>query len=1129
MRCKNWLFYEDSVLKNFEKPISRIFETSKGHLFIGTRGAGFFYYDGKFLTKIKGSKYDNTNVADFFELSENEFLAATEGKGIVKIIDGKIIEIPHAKDSLYSEKVLKIHKDDKGIIWVGTNEGLNIFENNVIRRSEVAKGIVCMDLANDRENNLWIASNKGIYKYSNENKFTDYIGEKEGLPYQDIPKILHDAEGSLWACTYKAGLIRLREGKFTVFSYREGLSSKVANGIFEDDKRNIFIATDGENLNCLQEGEVKNFPLKTPLKDKLRSFIKDKSGNLWLCTYSGIVKVAPDGKEFFYGKENGLPDLQARCVFEDSRGNIWFGFRTGGLLIFLSDGSVKTLNRGNSGLLSDFIMDIKEDKKGNILVGTNTAGFALIDQNFTVKSFGIRDGLSSDLVFKISTDEENRYWAATDAGISFVENEKIYTAGTKNGLPVESCYGVLPDKFGNIWIPSNKGILCVNKNSLIKAAKNNQKIDGFVLYGKSDGLKDEECNATGQNCIDSEGKIWICTFDGVVCVNPNSLTVNQNPPKIIIEYIYLDEQKILLGENLQKIEIPAGTRRIVIGFTAMRLIAPKKVNFNFQLKGFENQAIETSELREAIYTNLSPGKYTFHLTACNNDKVWNTEGVNLDIIQKPHFYQTTLFYVFLFVFISAALYFAYRVRVRSIQESRKKLEKIVELRTAEINLQKEELLAQRDRIDEQKKELERSYKKIQAVSEVGQKVTAELNFDSLVEKLYTHINTLMKAEIFGIGTYNANAERLEFRSFMTEGEKISPFYDYLTENNKLSVRCHAEKELILHNDYRENENAVLGNALGKKPKSVIFLPLIIENQVLGVITAQSFHLFAYKEYHVTSFQALASYVAIALANSRSYEIIQTKNQNITDSIRYAMTIQQVILPTEEYMNQHFKDFFVIGKPKDIVSGDFYWSCAIGGNVHIAVTDCTGHGVPGAFMSLIGHMLLNEIVNVQFIHSPCKILEEADKLLRNILNAKGERSSDGMDMLICFFEPTEVENETLLTFSGAKRPLYYVENNYLNELKGSRRSINGEAARHIPFENEQILLNSGAAVYLTTDGFADQSDEKRNRFGSQNLKNIFEKNSHLLMSEQKEILLENLKNHQKNSEQRDDITIVGLRM
>ena len=648
-----------------------------------------------------------------------------------------------------------------------------------------------------------------------------------------------------------------------------------------------------------------------------------------------------------------------------------------------------------------------------------------------------------------------------------------------------------------------------------------------MLYNKSDGLKDDECNATGQNYIDEEGKIWIATFDGFACINPNLLTVNQIPPKVVIEHVIFDDQKVIVGSELKPIVVPAGVRRLVISFTALSLIAPKKVSFNFQMKGFENQAIETQELREAIYTNLPPGEYVFNVTACNNDKVWNTEGVSLPIIQEPHFYQTKTFYLIVFALVLGGFYVFYKVRVRAIKENQRKLERLVELRTAEINLQKEELLAQRDRIEEQKKDLERSYQKIQTVSEIGQRVTAELNFDLLVEKLYRQVNTLIKAEIFGIGIYNAHMNRLEFRNFIIEGEKINAFDCNLFDAEKLAVKCYIQKELLVDNNFRDGGGKLLGNVAAKTPKSVLFLPLMIENQALGVITAQSFHAYAYKEYHITNFQALASYVAIALANARSYEIIQTKNQNITDSIRYAMTIQQVILPTDDYLKQHFKDFFVINKPKDIVSGDFYWSCATGNKVHLAVVDCTGHGVPGAFMSLIGHMILNDILNVMFIHSPAQILEKLDIMLREILNQKGERSSDGMDLIVCFFEPSE--DETLITFAGAKRPLYYVENGFLNELKGSKRSINGDIARSTPFENEKIVLSPGAAVYLTTDGYVDQADERRNRFGSQNLKKVLSENAEKPMNEQKEVLLNALALHQKSAEQRDDITLVGLRM
>lgn len=267
--------------------------------------------------------------------------------------------------------------------------------------------------------------------------------------------------------------------------------------------------------------------------------------------------------------------------------------------------------------------------------------------------------------------------------------------------------------------------------------------------------------------------------------------------------------------------------------------------------------------------------------------------------------------------------------------------------------------------------------------------------------------------------------------------------------------------------------------------------------------------------------------------------LQHKNIQVTDSIRYAQTIQQSILPFGEKLDEFFEEHFVIYRPKDIVSGDFFWVSHMEGKTFIASVDCTGHGVPGAFMSLIGYSQLNAVVNEKRIYEPATILEVLHFKIQKILrqenlekrtDTKDRINTDGMD--ICFCAVEHIENQKVIVkFAGAKLPLYMVRSgtDKLESIRGDRRSIGGFIKKNVGFTNKEFEVSTGTTLYLTTDGFIDQSNPERKRIGSAALKSELQKICKLPLKAQKEALETLLIAHQQDEEQRDDITLIGVRV
>ncbi|MBN2215169.1 MAG: SpoIIE family protein phosphatase [Bacteroidales bacterium] len=267
------------------------------------------------------------------------------------------------------------------------------------------------------------------------------------------------------------------------------------------------------------------------------------------------------------------------------------------------------------------------------------------------------------------------------------------------------------------------------------------------------------------------------------------------------------------------------------------------------------------------------------------------------------------------------------------------------------------------------------------------------------------------------------------------------------------------------------------------------------------------------------------------------DMLDLQNKNITASIRYAMTIQQAMLPDENILNRLFESF-IIYMPKDIVSGDFYWFSGFDekiikrNSLFIAVVDCTGHGVPGAFMSMIGNRLLNEIVSERQVHDPKEILELLNNEVRIALRQEQTDNNDGMDLLLCRFE-IKKDNNLGITFSGAKRTLYILrnENKELICLHGERKSIGGigEKKESLEFTNQELTLHQGDIIYMLTDGIVDQNGPDRKRFGSKKVEELITNLGDKPMDQQREIFTETLADFMGKEAQRDDITIIGLKV
>ena len=263
-----------------------------------------------------------------------------------------------------------------------------------------------------------------------------------------------------------------------------------------------------------------------------------------------------------------------------------------------------------------------------------------------------------------------------------------------------------------------------------------------------------------------------------------------------------------------------------------------------------------------------------------------------------------------------------------------------------------------------------------------------------------------------------------------------------------------------------------------------------------------------------------------LSTIQHEELLFQKKQ-ITDSIQYAKNLQSALLPDLKTVKKVIPEHFIFYLPKDIVSGDFYWVKKINQKNIIAAADCTGHGVPGAFMSVLGISLLNEIVRRKEVRKANQALEILRHDLKNNLHQtdEGYMLNNGMDIALCIID-TE---KKILQFSGANTPLYYIRDDKLTEIKGTRNPI-GITPIEIPFQNHEIEYRKDDIFYLFSDGFIDQfGGDYGKKYRSRRFKHLLLKIHDKPLDEQKKLLMNNYKNWtHKKYEQLDDIMILGFK-
>ena len=568
-----------------------------------------------------------------------------------------------------------------------------------------------------------------------------------------------------------------------------------------------------------------------------------------------------------------------------------------------------------------------------------------------------------------------------------------------------------------------------------------------------------------------------------------------------------------------------------IYFSAIFYKNSEKTLYSYYIDGHSKEWSYWASETKAVLINLPEGKYTFKVKAKNiYEKESQITEFKFEI--RPPWHRTIFAIIIYAVLLILLIYVIIKVSTQRVVKAKIKLEGLVKKRTAEIFLQKEEIQSQTELLKKTNYELFQQHEELiaqndklefasnmqRAQSEEMKATTEELSMQAKL--LYEANEKLEKLSIVASETINAVLIFDENFNLQWENNAYCKIYGIsykeMAKNKDLN---------LIKNSSNPNIKDVIAKCISEKKSITYELPYNDETMWIQTSLTPIF----YNE----KFSKIIAVETDITEIKKVHQEISEKNQQISSSIRYAKTIQQAILPDNNCLNKLFNNF-IIFKPKDVVSGDFYWFTNIDNtlnNAIIAVVDCTGHGIPGAFMSLIGNNLLNEIVKQRKIIDPKKILFQLDVEIRKSLKQDMNKNMDGMDMCLCSVKKIN-DKETKIVFSGAKNPLFYYKfiENKLYKLTGDRKSIGGYYQHEqIKFTNQEIILHKNDIIYLTTDGYIAQNNKARRRFGTKRLKAILHQNAAKELTEQKQILETELAKWQETEMQLDDITVVGIKI
>ena len=724
-----------------DKP-SSLLVTRDGTLWIGTFG-GLATWSGGKLTRYP--ELDGLRVTSLLEDREGTVWAGLQFSMIAGLnamtstnsLDasfgthaGRLCAMRNGRSQCYGEDgafgsfVWGLYEDSSGTLWAGAESGLWRWKPGPPRRY-ATPGMQIHALSKTYDGRVLIAMLRAGLKQVVGDKLETYpirdaIHPNRLLGDRDVNsnKLLWDRDGGLWIGTRDRGLLHVHEGRTDIFAKSDGLSGDTTCSLFEDREGDVWVATT-EGLDRFRELPVTTISVKQRLfSNDTNSVVAATDGSIWVATEDGLTRWK-NGQITFFLKSSGLPDDAARSLFQDDRGRIWVF--TGHGLAYFKEGRFVAVN----GVPSEEVYSITGDKAGNLWLSGNRGLSHMLDghlvEHFPWSALGRREqakvvlsdqggvwisflrdggvsyfkdrqvrasytaanGLGKGNVPSLQLDRDGALWAATEeGGLSRINDGRIATLTTRNGLPCDTIHFTREDDDRSLWLYAACGLVRIPRPELDAWIADPKRRVETTVWDAADGVRLHPFSPDSYGPAVAkltDGKLWFLTGEGVQVVDPRHLAANKLPPPVHIEQVKTDGKPCELKQGMR---LPANVRDVWIDYTALSLAAPEKVRFKYILEGQDPDWKEVINDRQVQYSNLRPRKYRFRVIACNNSGVWNEIGDTLEFSIEPRYYQTAWFFGGCVAAFLAMLWGMHRLRLHQLaREFNARIEEREEERT----------------------------------------------------------------------------------------------------------------------------------------------------------------------------------------------------------------------------------------------------------------------------------------------------------------------------------------------------------------------------------------------------------------------------------------------------------------
>lgn len=666
-RYYDGVFEDYSQLEGLPKSIVWDLESAPDSaLWIGSQ-TGLARLHNREITSYAAQMSPPSGIVRSLLWDQNDTLWIGTPEGLTHWADGVFSTLGEI-EGLPKSAVKSTLEDQQGRIWIGTNDGIALYQNGTftLAGSHIIADIV--DLVEGPDGSVWFGANSNLYRLTPTLQGAPITELVHTFP-AGIRTLFFDQEGNLWIGTGGAGLHRLRPKPLTHYSLEEGLPRKDVYRITEDGLGGLWISTGCGYLTHFQAETFTTIfedDQGAPLGCIFALYL-DEEGGLWMARNTNLSRYQ-NGTFTTYTVEDGLPGTHIFSIFEDRDGHIWIGTGEQGVARF--DGSTFTRYTTQDGLVNNNVRFITQTRDGALWFGTGEGISRLQGTSFI--NYTAQDGAPKSMIRAIHEDADGVLWFGSYGGGLARFKDGLFTQYTMaHGLFDNTISRILEDEKSNLWMLGNLGLFYVNRRQLNAFAEGQIPSISSVSFAPEDGMIEGNGGGQPAGWQTDDGRMWFPTIDGMVMIDANNFKPNDIPPPVAIERVGVDGKAL----NLQEIvEAPPGPRDLEILYTGLSLIKPQAVRFKYRLDGYDEDWIDAGNRRDAFYTRIPPGTYTFRVMAANNDGVWSTEEATYTFTLAPYFYETTWFYGLCGLLALLLGYAAFQVRTRNIRSRNRALQ-----------------------------------------------------------------------------------------------------------------------------------------------------------------------------------------------------------------------------------------------------------------------------------------------------------------------------------------------------------------------------------------------------------------------------------------------------------------------